>query len=736
MKKIRRKFVKGKPFPKDKKELDRLQKGLEGTKRNIDKERGALCDEKTNLKLKEATLTRTEKALTKQQAELNKKEQELLDFQVKLASRESDEILKVKVAQEAAFRARKSDFEAELQIQLKLVENEIEIKRRAWEIKEVDLKQREDQLLERENELEILSRALGEKEKDLEDMSSALKEKDQSLKAVGKEFELNKVTLQKEKEEIGKTKLNLQKSLLSLEDNLRQVDHAKERLEVMKSETDDLSVLEVKLMEELGLVRSQKLKIVAEADKLKAEKTKFEAEWELLDEKKEELRKEAEYITEERKAVLTFIKKERDKIRQEKENMRNQYTRDLDSLAFEREEFMNKMAREHDDWYGKIQNERANFLRDVKMQKRNLSILIEKRHEEIESYLKEREKSFEEEKNNELQHINALKEKAAKELEQISCEIRRIQEERIEISFDREQRNREWAELNNCSEELKVRREKLQKQRELLHVGRLEIYAQTEELKKLKDLKIVSDSDDIAIAELLNSDMESNQQKISINKILKQQTLTLDDHLNSSKEIDANKISNELDTSFAQPSSSVVSPPSAVQFSWIKRCTELIFRHSPEKLLIDNEDKTLVSDTFNVGDGQKRLTNDRVLDNVGNRHQMGFSFGEPKVILEVPSPSEDINRVSYFESGIKKDVSGSGPMLSDGCQISRWKRASGNLTDGVGDPLLDTRQKKKLRPKEQPIENPLDQGTTCSAIPTQSDVSKVQQLLALSNQTL
>ncbi|RZB78336.1 Protein CROWDED NUCLEI 4 [Glycine soja] len=539
-------------------ELDSLQKELEDTKTNTNKEHGALCDEKTNLKLMEATLTIREEALSKRESELNKKEQELLDLQVKLASRESDETQKVKAVQEAELGARKTNFEAELQIQLKLVENEIEMKRWAWELKEVDLTQREEKLQEREHELEILSRTLGEKEKDLVDMSSALKEKDQSLRASEKELELNKVLLQKDKEEINKTKLDVQMSLVSLENNLRQFDNAKERHEALKSETNDLSVLEVKLKEEIDVVRSQKLEIVAEADKLEAEKAKFEAQWELLDEKKEELRKEAEYIAEEKKAVSAFIKKERDKLRQEKENMRDQYKRDLESLTCEREEFMNKMAHEHDDWFGKMQQERANFLRDVEMQNRNMNILIDKRREEIESYLKEREKSFEEEKNNQLEYINALKEKVAKEYKQVSFEMRRLEVERPEISSDCEQRNK------------------------------IEIHAQTEELKKVKDLKIVSD--DIALTELLNSDMESNQQKISMKKKLNQRTLKHDDHLNSPQKIDANKISNGFDSSFVQ-NSSVVLPSSPVRFSWIKRCTKLVFRRSPEKSLVHDDDK-------------------------------------------------------------------------------------------------------------------------------------------------
>ncbi|KAK7330922.1 hypothetical protein VNO77_25128 [Canavalia gladiata] len=702
-------------------ELNRLQKELEDTKVKIEKEHEALHDEKTALKLLEATLLQREEELAKWKTELKKKEEELLEFQVKLSNTESDKTQKIIAGQEAALRTKKYNLEVELQMQRKLVENEIETKRRAWELKEVDLKQREDQILEMEHELEVLSRSLNEKQKDLMDLSSVLEEKEQRLSTAGKEFELNKALLEKEKDDVKQTKQDLQKSSESLENKIRQVDIEKERVEAMKSETGDLSILEVKLKEEIDLVRSQKLELMAEADKLKAEKAKFEAEWELLDEKKEELRKEAEFIAKERKEVSTFIKNERDQLREEKENLRNQYTQDLGFLASEREKFMNKMAHEHAEWFGKMQLERADFLRDIEMQKLELNNLVEKRREEVESYLKEREKAFEEEKNTELQYINALKEKAANELEQVSLEMKRLQAERDEINLDRERRNREWAELTNCIQELEVQRDKLQKQRELLHADRVEIYAQTEELKKLKDLKAVSD--DIAITEMLKSDMESNQKKISARKNIKHQILTQA----------AANISNGFDTPIVQKSS--VSPPSPVRFSWIKRCTEIIFRNSAEKPLTRKEDSPLVSDTGNVSNRQEHLENDKPLGNFGKGQQMGFSFEEPKVIVEVPSRDEDANRTSEFESQTK-DVNGKpAGLFPDERLMGRRKRGRGSSTNKVGDPLIDQGKNKKSKAEERTTENPLDQVTTCCAISTQSDVLEVQKLLMPSNQT-
>ncbi|KAK7386341.1 hypothetical protein VNO78_26507 [Psophocarpus tetragonolobus] len=689
-------------------ELNRLQKELEDTKMKIEKEHEVLHDEKTSLKLMEASLIQQEEELAKWKTELSKKEQELHEFQAKLSNRESDETRKVIADQEAVLRTKKYNLEVELQMQRKLVESEIEEKRRAWELKEVDLKHCEDQILERRHDLEVLSRSLSEKEKDLKDLSSALEEKDQRLSAAEKEFELNKVLLLKEKDNIELAKQDLQKSLTSLENKIKQVDIEKERLEAMRSETGDMSILEVKLKEEIDLVRSQKFELLAEADKLEAEKAKFEAEWELLDEKKEELQKEAEFIAKEREAVSTFIKNERDQLREEKENLRNQYTQDLGFLASEREKFMKKMAHEHAEWFGKMQQERADFLRDIEMQKQELNNLIEKRREEVESYLKERERAFEEEKNTELQYISDLKEKATKELEQVSLEMKRLHTERVEINLDRERRNREWAELTNCIEELEIQRDKLQKQRELLHTDRIEIYAQTEELKKLEDLKVVSD--DNAITEMLKSDMESNQKKISARKNLKRQTLAQD----------GNQISNGFDTPLVQKSSA--SPPSPVRFSWIKRCTELIFRNSPEKPLVRKEDSPMVSEAGNVSNGKKQLENDKPLGNIGKGREIGFALEEPKVIVEVPCRDDDARR-SEFESEAK-DVNGKSALLfPDGNHVGRRKRGRGNTIDKVGDPLVDLGQNKKSRAEEQTTEK------------VQSGVLKIQQVLTSSNQT-
>jgi len=89
-------------------------------------------------------------------------------------------------------RTRKSEFDAELEMKRKSIEDEIETKTRAWELKEMDLRQREDLMLEREHDLEVQSRALADREKEVAETLNLLDEKEKRLGAAEEEFEKKK----------------------------------------------------------------------------------------------------------------------------------------------------------------------------------------------------------------------------------------------------------------------------------------------------------------------------------------------------------------------------------------------------------------------------------------------------------------------------------------------------------------------------------------------------------------
>ncbi|OAY35651.1 protein CROWDED NUCLEI 4 isoform X2 [Manihot esculenta] len=688
-------------------DLDRLEKELQASKTGIEKELRDLNDKKSNLELTLASLSQREAAVIEREALISKREQQLLVSQEKLASRESVEIQKVIADHETILKTRKSVFEAELEMNRKLVEDEIEAKRRAWELRELDLRRREDMLNEREHELEVKSRMLAEEEKDVAEKMNFLDEKERGLNAAERDSELRSALLQQEKEDINKIKLELQESLNSLEDKKNQVDCAKEKVETMKCETNELSVLVMKLKEEVDMVRAQKLELMAEEDRLKVEKAKFETEWELIDEKREELRMEAERIVEERQAVSRLLKDERESLRLEKERIREQHTRDVESLNHEREEFMNKMVYEHSEWFNKIQKEHSDFLLGIEMQKRELENSIEKRREEIEDYLRDQEKAFEIEKKNELEHVSYLREKAAKELEQVALEMKKLESERTEINLDREQRDKEWAVLNKYIEELKDQTQKLEKQRELLRTEREEICAQVEHLKKLEDLKLMLDN--MEVAKIQQSNMESSLQKISAVRHLRNHSSVKDAGLVSHEREDVTNNGNRLDSPSMQKSV-VDSSPNSARFSWIKRCTEMIFKSSPEKPLLRSEEKSLISndaaflasagklDSSNSYHGEKFNSE----ESSGKRQSMIYAFGEPKVISEPPE-DEIAKGKCEKESETKKDANEDiDPSFSEqAIHAGRKRRSEKSSLYVTTDPQPEQRQNNKRRRQQK-----------------------------------
>ncbi|XP_023543211.1 protein CROWDED NUCLEI 4-like [Cucurbita pepo subsp. pepo] len=707
-------------------ELNRFEKELEESRANIENERRAIHDEKSKLQLTEVSLSKREEAVNRMEILLNRREQELLILQEKIVTKESNEIQKVVANHESTLRTKISDFDAELQVKQKAVEDEIEGKKRAWELRELDLKQWGEQLLEKEHDLEVQSRSLVTKEKEVEELSKFLDEKEKNLKAAEQEHELNKALLQKEKDECSKMKLELQHSIDSLEDRRKQVDCAKDELETIRSETNDLSRLEMKLKEELDSIRVQKLELMDEADKLMVEKAKFEAEWETIDEKREELRKQAEILAAERLAMSKFIEDERDSLRLERDVMRDQFKSDMETLSREREEFLNKMTRERSEWLNKMQQERKDLLMDVEAQKKELENCLEQRREELESHLREKLKNFEQEKKNELEKISFLKDKATKDLEEVALETKKLETERLEIKLDRERRNKEWAELNTSIEELKVQREKLEKQRELLHADREEILAEIERLKKFENLKVALDN--MAVAEMSQSDLEPAQPISSPRRRLKQRGLVRDADLNSQHQTDTQKITN----GFESPSTLKLdgdSHPTSTRFSWIKRCSELIFKPSPERerpFIRDPDEKrisqadkssSIPGQLFQSQDFEMERGKGKSQRTIADWQDVKCANEEPKVIVEIPPAGKDMKGVPVLESEIVNDVT-----LSDSRLLAGRKRSATNIThtDSLGPLELENNNKKQRQQEIFVI--PAEDDPSCPEEATQMNV--------------
>ncbi|XP_074309084.1 uncharacterized protein LOC141643712 [Silene latifolia] len=606
--------------------LKKLDRELEDKKENIAAEMRVLMEQKSNLEINGLSLSEREKVVIEKEVLLNKKEQELLVSQEMLASKEHKELQKVLAEQEIALTHKREEFEAELMGKQKAVDEDIEKKRRAWELRELDLQQREDLVLEKEQNLEVQSRVIADKGRDLAEKMKSVQERECNLEKSENEVALTKSLLQKEREEMDKAKIDLERSLVSWELEKKQISEERMKLELLKSETSELFVLEGKLKEEIDRIRAQKQQLDTEAEKLMVEKAKFESEWEFIDVKRDQLQKEEDRIAEERVLISEFLKEERDSLNLEKEKLREQYKQDLESLIHDREAFMSESQRERTDWFSKFQKERADFLLEIEFRKRELDDCVNKRRDDIEALLREKETTFEEEKKRELQRISSLKEDLIKEQERVDVALKKLETEKLEIKLDREQRDQAWAELQHLIEELHMQRLKLKKQRELLHEDRENIHSQIEQLKKLEDVNV--DSDTVVDLHMQKACIESTPQ------IFTPQT---------------HKLLYENDVQNVEGDS-----PRTANVSWLKKCASLIFKHPSEesKQTESSLDSTL--EGTKLGSVEKellridekiRVQREKQVVAPSSENACQFdrsSFDEPKVIHEVPSIDEEV----------------------------------------------------------------------------------------------
>ncbi|KAI3990880.1 hypothetical protein MKX01_026064 [Papaver californicum] len=680
-------------------ELSLFEKELEATEAKIKKESTALSEEKSGLDLKLAALSTREKVILQKEAQLRKKEQELLIQQENLATKEYDEKQKLIVEHKAALEIKKSDFEAELE----QTRRSMETKRRACELREIDLVQREESIQEKEHELEGQLRALVEKERDVTERLNSVQVREENLIAAEKAMALDKFHVQKEKDEVTNTQLELQKSMILLENQRKEIEEAQEKLEAAKCESDELLVLEIKLKEEIDNIRAQKTELMAEADRMVAEKSKFETEWELIDEKREELKREAELVAEERKAISKLLKDERDNLKLQKEELREQFKKESESIACEREAFISKMDLEHSEWFSKIQQERSNFVSDFEMQKRELENCLDKRREEIESHLREKKEEFEEEKEKELLFISSLKERVAKEQEQVELEMKKLVNERKESMLDRERRENEQAALKKSIEELQIQREKLKEQRELLHADRERIILQIQQLQHLEDLKVASE--DAVHTELHQANLKYSRRK-------------------PAKEC-SNVHTTGQDVEFKSHIPKQT-PDSTTSVSWIRRCAKLLFNPSPvnltneEKSLVHYEDAKLLEDNFSLDTIQKLSNGKDGALKKSRRGPVRYVTEKPGLILAVPSLGEKAKSSYNLKPGIEAHVTENvmHSYSEQGLMVGRKRLNDSSSCNDAVTPLSQRQNYKKRRQHRDDLKTPVEESTSNCAVST------------------
>lgn len=463
-------------FKQKESELEEAQKKIDKANMELKKK-----DEDVSQRLANLTVKEKEADLMKQRIE--GKEKKLLEREKELDEREKNEIQKLLDKHKAELDAKKQEFEFEMDQKRRSLDEELKSKVVELEKREIELNHIEEKITKREQALEKKLEKCKEKENDVESKSKVLKEKEKCLRDEKKQVEKEKKQMLIDTEELQKLKEELEQNRAANEEELHKIQQMKEELQVTEAERSEYSRLQSELRRELDEGRSQKEAVLREAAELKQDRMSFEKEWEVLDEKRAEVERELKKIEEEKEKWEKWRRLEEDRLRNESLAAQKKIESELEALKLEKDSFVAFMEHEKSLLSEREQTERRRMLDDLEQQRRDLEIEMQKKFEEKEKNLLEREKLFLEKTESEQNNINYLREVAERGMADMKEEQRRVEKQAEEVAANRKELEGRRVEIQKDIDELVVLSSKLKDQREELVKERERFIAFVERLK-------------------------------------------------------------------------------------------------------------------------------------------------------------------------------------------------------------------------------------------------------------
>lgn len=509
----------------------------------------------------------------------------------------------------------------ELEIEQKRQLNDEELKNKVLEVgkKEVEIKHMEEKMKKREQAVEKKSEKVREKEMDIESKSKALKEREKSLKNEVKDLENERKKLLANKEELLQLAATLENLKTDNEKLQLELSEERERLKVTEDERMEHVRLQSELKQEIDKYRSQSEQLLKEADDLKQERENFEKEWEELDTKRMEIKKEKEDVLEQKRNLESLRQSEEERLHNQKLETDLYVQRELESLKLEKDSFAANMEHEKSTFDETLESERSKLTHDLEMQKQEFTTLMQKKQEELEASLNGRVKSFEQEREVELSRINYLRDVARREKEEMDSENLRIENEKREISLNKQHVEAQHREIKKDIDDLVAVSKKLKDQRERFIKERERFLAFAE---KQKNCNICGET----IREFMLSDLHplaevENLEAPSL-------PLAVENYLKEAVE----GTSKRVDTESSPVLVNSGSPTAGGTISWLRKCTTKIFKFSPgKKLELDNAEDQVEASTISMK---------QVADSPKKSHEKG-----PEPSVKVVSDSIDVEIV-------------------------------------------------------------------------------------------
>ncbi|KAJ7943225.1 Protein CROWDED NUCLEI 1 [Quillaja saponaria] len=541
------------------KHLNQKARDIEVMEKKIDSSNSMLKEKEADISRRLADLAVEEERVDSLTRTLEMKERELLALEEKLSVKERVGIQTLLGEQKDMLATKLREFELEIEEKSKFLDEEFSSKVAALEKREDEVNHREDKLGKEEQALSKKAERVREQNKELETTLKSLKDKEQAVRAKEKELDTEKQKLVANQESLHNLKDEIEKVKGELSQQELQISEESEKLRITQAERSEHIHLQLELKQEIENTRLQREFLLKEAEDLKQERERFEKEWEVLDEKRTEIGKEKSKIDEEKEKLKNLLHTEEERLKREKQAMQDHLKTELGKLELEKESFGATMRHEQLISSEKAQTEHEQLLQEFELKKMNLENEIQKRQEEMERDLSQRERSFEDERESEHNNINFLKDAAEKEWEEVQLEKRRLVKEKEEVELNKKQLNVDQLDVQEDIDQLGILTAKIKEQRRKFLLERSRFLVFVEKLKGCKGCEEV-------IRDFFISDLQPPGEE-------ERETTTsplVDDELlkNSQDEIN---------------DSGLGCSGSAGRMSWLHKCTSRIFKLSPSK---------------------------------------------------------------------------------------------------------------------------------------------------------
>ncbi|XP_020577559.1 protein CROWDED NUCLEI 1 isoform X2 [Phalaenopsis equestris] len=452
--------------------LKKKEAEIEDARKNADAARSILKSQEDGLKLRLRTLTVKEKDVEIKSSNLEKKEKDLMAIEEKLNLRENEEIQKLLDEHNATLDAKKREFELEMVKKRQSFDEEVKNHISLLDKEKRQVRCQEEQLIKREEALDNKTNKLKSKEEDLDTKSKALKKWEESLKMDEKKLQEERKRLIKDSNELEATRAKLHNEKLAIETEEQKVVVEKENLRLTREEREQ----HLKLQEELKLEKDE-YRMMAESlenekDVLRQEKEKFERDWEVLDDRRAAIEAEVKQLSAEREKFEKWQHTEEERLKKVDLQARTALQRELEDLRLKKEAFEKMMAHEREVAHAEVDREHADMTREFDLLKHELEMNMQRRHNDVEKELEEKENKFERWRQVELSRIKSLSESNDLKRKSLDMEQNQLQMEKAAFTDQRGKLEADRQEIQNdidillrLSKNLKDQREEFAKEK-------------------------------------------------------------------------------------------------------------------------------------------------------------------------------------------------------------------------------------------------------------------------------